>query len=961
MHLQFVHGWVLFLVWALLAFAAVWLLLYRQKQKSLLAFLAEPMLLKLAPSIKPFRFYWQIAFVQAGLLLLLIAAARPQWGMEERTVFQRGRDLIIALDVSRSMLARDVHPSRLQRAKADVQDLLRELRGDRVALFTFRGHAVQLCPLTTDYAYLEQILDDVTVESAPRGETNIGDAIEKALAAFETDEGAHRAMILISDGEDLAGRAKSAAEKARTKGVVIFTVGLGDPKGATIPGDAKADPVMTYQGKEVISKLQHETLKEIADITGGAYVPVGVANVKLGKLYSEHLSKITARDIEESLQRRMIERYQFFLFPGVLALLVGALLSRGRLAARKKSPNLSGPSMKINFTSTNAIKLLLCFAFSTLIYCGRLSAQTNKGHASTNIAAVTPVNAVSNMPAETTKNEGNYPSLEIFPTGREGASKAQGLYRRGAYRQSASAYLHAMSNSNQRLQNDCLFNAGCSFYRAGDYANASESFNQLNNREIKENQSKVYYNLGCATYRLAEQSEKMGTNRPPDLKPILLEKAGNAFQRSLRVKPAPRSAMALHDGESAQSGPGYQNAAANLAAITNMLPKAREDAKLQALMAKYGSQPPSQMADTMLENQRNIIKALPEILTNATPARISQFEGLAGQQRVNSDLLIPLKINLSSALAQQGQAGQQQIPQLGQHLEAMQNSMNEAYESLRNIDNRSFKPAKTAEHGVYNLWKGLASFEKLLQEDIRRQTNTITMTTRPRQGEIEAVQTEQKEAQDLTRLFSERFAQAVPPEGTSARGKLPGTPSAPLPAEETKTQSTNEAPQITRETRTNILFLAEQAVKSQTKASFFLTVTNLASSLPEQRHSYDLLKEIEKLLPKDKNNQNDQKNKDQQKQQQDQKKDQDQKDQKQDNQQQPNQPPPNDEKTPPKQEEKPQQPKEQPSQPEQKDQKEMTPEQLRSLLEKALQREKDHREEKTRDEYIPPSPVERDW
>lgn len=358
MHLQFAHGWVLFLVWAVLALAAVWLLLYRQKQKSLLAFLAEPMLSKLAPSIKPFRFYWQIAFVPAGLLLLLIAAARPQWGMEERIVFQRGRDLIIALDVSRSMLARDVHPSRLQRAKADIQDLLRELRGDRVALFTFRGCAVQLCPLTTDYAYLEQILDDVTVESAPRGETNIGDAIEKALAAFETDEGAHRAMILISDGEDLAGLAKSAAEKARSKGVVVFTVGLGDPKGATIPDAStslrqgaspgqETNSVMTFQGKEVISKLQHETLKEIADITGGAYVPVGVANVKLGKLYSEHLSKITARDIEESLQRRMIERYQLFLFPGALALLAGALLSRGHLATRKKAPDLSGRTINI--------------------------------------------------------------------------------------------------------------------------------------------------------------------------------------------------------------------------------------------------------------------------------------------------------------------------------------------------------------------------------------------------------------------------------------------------------------------------------------------------------------------------------------------------------------------------------------------------------------------------------------
>ena len=239
MNIQFVNGWVLFLVWSAPALAFLWFMLFKQKRKAILSFLAKSMLSKLAPAIKPSRFYWQLVLVQTGFILILIAAARPQWGMEERTVFQRGRDLIIALDVSRSMLARDVHPNRLQRAKADIQDLLRELRGDRVALVAFRGHAVQLCPLTTDYSFLEQMLDGVTVESAPRGETNIGDAIDKTLDAFETDEGAHRAMILISDGEDLAGQAKSAAERAKSKGVVIFTVGLGDPKGATIPGSQK--------------------------------------------------------------------------------------------------------------------------------------------------------------------------------------------------------------------------------------------------------------------------------------------------------------------------------------------------------------------------------------------------------------------------------------------------------------------------------------------------------------------------------------------------------------------------------------------------------------------------------------------------------------------------------------------------------------------------------------------------
>lgn len=976
MHLQFVHGWVLFLLWAVLALAAVWLLLYRRGQKALLAFLAEPMQKKLAPSIKPFRFYWQLALVQIGLLLLLTAAARPQWGMEERTVFQRGRDLIIALDVSRSMLARDVHPSRLQRAKADVQDLLRELRGDRVGLLTFRGHAVQICPLTTDYAYLEQILDDVTVESAPRGETNIGDAIEKALTAFETDEGAHRAMILISDGEDLAGHAKSAAEKARAKGVVIFTVGLGDPKGAKIPGLTKADATLTYQGKEVITKLQHETLKEIADITGGAYVPVGVANVKLGKLYSEHLSKISARDIEESLRKRMIERYQLFLFPGVLVLLTGALLSRGRLATRKRT---SSPAQSSELNLNTALKRNACIAWLLLYSFVQFTfAATNqipaaserKGRDKARPSAT--ITRSNDYLMEGRASSRSQPEAGvIFAPGRAGASKAQQYYRLGAYDKSAFAYLHAMSNSNQRLQNDCLFNAGCAFYRAGDYVNAADSFGRLGSEENTD-QEKNFYNLGCATYRLAEQSDKINTNRSPELKPMLLEKAGNAFQRSLRAKPdsprrssyevSPRAeSLAPRLGEAWAGGRSlvYQNAAVNLAAITNMLPKAREDAKIQSLLAKFGNRPPPQLADTLLENQRNVVTTLTTAITNSTPARIGQFEALAEQEKANTDILIPLKLSLASALKSQGQAAQQQIVQLDQHLEATRNTMNDAYQYLRNVDDRSCQLVRKAESGIYILWKGLASFEKLLKEDIRRQTNTITMTTSALAksgGEIEAILSEQNEAHQLTGLFTNRFTQAVPPEGTGSK-KLPGLPSAPMPDEKIKTQTTNEALQINAAIRTNILYLADQAVKAQELAGRYLTVTNLEASLPEQRRSYDLLKEIEKLLPKDKqNNQQNQQQNDQQKQ------DQQQEDEnKQQDQQKPPEQKPPEQQPPPPEEQKPEKQKEQPQPADREDQKKMTPEQLRALLEKALEREKEHREQKMRNEYIPPSSIERDW
>ncbi|MDD5483395.1 MAG: VWA domain-containing protein, partial [Kiritimatiellae bacterium] len=830
MSLQFAHGWVLFMVWAIPVLAFLWFLLFRRKQKALALFLAEPMLSKLSPAVNSSRFYWQAACIQAGLILLLIAAARPQWGMEERTVFQRGRDLIIALDVSRSMLARDVHPSRLQRAKTDIQDLLRELRGDRVALLVFRGLAVQLCPLTTDYAYLAQILDDVTVDSAPPGETNIGDAIEKALAAFENDLGAHRAMILISDGEDLAGRAKTAAELAKTKGVVVFAIGLGDPQGARIPGASKSEPHLVYQGQEVISRLQHETLKEIAGITGGAYVPVGLANVNLGKLYSEYLSKITARDIEESLQKRMLDRYQWFLFPGVLLLLAGALLSRGRLAARGRSAHAPRDHAKTFFPYLRAAKLILLFF---VLHACRDNLAAAPGQPITVVSPGKTVSAPGLPPGAATSGappagtaEGEVadktdvperqaaanavaakPALpENFPTGRQGASMAQGLYRRGDYRRAASAYLHAMSNSSPHLQNNCLFNGGCAFYRAGDYSNAARSFALLGGREDVDHE-KTAYNLGAANYRLAEQADAAQ-------KTSLLEKAGGAFQRALRAGRDASRPRKIHG-----------NAAANLAVITNLLPKAREEAKLQALMAAYGRHPPGQLADMILQKQREIIAALPPAVTNAAPGRIPQFEALAERQRANSDLMIPFQAALSQAVAAQGPQGGQQTALLGQHLEALRNSMHESYNYLRDVDNRALSPARAAEHGVYNLWKKLAPFEKLLQEDIRRQTNAIAMTTSlmaEAAGEIKLVQTEQNEARDLTGLFAERFAQAVPSEGISPDKKLPGMPAAPLADPENTPPSTNDAARITPEMRTNILFLAEQALQKQAKSARFL-------------------------------------------------------------------------------------------------------------------------------------------
>lgn len=278
------------------------------------------------------------ALFACGAVLIAVAAARPQWGRSDVKASARGASVLIALDVSRSMLAEDVRPNRLERAKTDLLDLVADLNGDRAGLLVFRGKGVMLCPLTTDYAFLNQAIDGVSVDSAPRGETDIADAIDKALQALESSGDDNCAIILISDGEDLAGRAREAAGRAAGRGTPIFTVGLGAADGSEIPDEDGG--ALKFGGQRVKTRLTESTLSEIASITGGAYIPLetsGTASTTLGAIYRKHLSRMARREYEEMIESRFVERFQLFLVPGLLMLLAAAALSRGRLASARKA------------------------------------------------------------------------------------------------------------------------------------------------------------------------------------------------------------------------------------------------------------------------------------------------------------------------------------------------------------------------------------------------------------------------------------------------------------------------------------------------------------------------------------------------------------------------------------------------------------------------------------------------
>ena len=279
----------------------------------------------------------QFLLMVSGLFLALFAAARPQWGKTTERMVERSRNVVVAIDVSRSMLAGDVRPNRLERVKADVADLIDSLEGDRCALVAFRRTGQVICPLTTDHAYLRNALEQLSIDSAPRGETDLGSAIRACLDALDPAADDHNAIILLSDGGDLRGEALANAAIAAQRKIPIFTVGIGDPKvGATLPHeDGRGE--MKFQGETVRVKLEESALKAIAETSRGRYVALttaGTAETTLGAIYRRFLRQVAVKEQNEEAER-VAERYQYFLVPALLLLLAGAALSKGRFGRKK--------------------------------------------------------------------------------------------------------------------------------------------------------------------------------------------------------------------------------------------------------------------------------------------------------------------------------------------------------------------------------------------------------------------------------------------------------------------------------------------------------------------------------------------------------------------------------------------------------------------------------------------------
>jgi Ca-activated chloride channel homolog len=306
------------------------LLLALRRTARVEALLGARLGLALAPGVSTLLSALRAALRASGLLLFAVALAQPQCGSRTELARRRGIDLVVALDASKSMRARDVPPNRLDRAKLELNALLDSLKGDRVGIVAFAGDAYVQSPLTSDYAAAKLFLKAVDPEQMQQGGTNIGAALLLAQKMLESaDRGAKdRVVVLLSDGEDLSGEEMEAAESLKAAGIKVYAVGIGSDAGEPIPELSKSGEVVGYKkdssGNTVLTRLDRAGLEALAQLTGGEffYQPHGAAVQEV----AARIDRLQKSELESRLTVRWDERFQSFLAPGLLLLVLGMLL-----------------------------------------------------------------------------------------------------------------------------------------------------------------------------------------------------------------------------------------------------------------------------------------------------------------------------------------------------------------------------------------------------------------------------------------------------------------------------------------------------------------------------------------------------------------------------------------------------------------------------------------------------------
>ena len=469
----------------------------RRGLKRLQEFVSARLLPQLAGTVNRPRRILRFALLLLGLALGIVSLAQPRWGYTFEDVKRKGLDLLIAVDTSRSMLSNDVQPTRLDRVKLAIQDLISQLQGDRVGLIAFAGRAFLQAPLTIDYEAVVEAVNDLDTKTIPEGGTNISSAITLATQSFGKSAMGNRTVVIFTDGEELSGDAVKTAKEAADAGVRIFTVGVGTPQGSLIPvtgDDGQTSFVKDSSGQVVKSKLDDKRLREIAQTTGGFYLHLENGPRSMQQIQNEGLAKMQAAEMDVRLSRRPIERYEWPLSAALVALALSILIpERKRERARD--------------------------------------------------SAVAPVRKAARGVADTPAGAAAATLLVVFLSSSAFAT-APGLdaYRSGKFEDAYSQFQEALKTHPQSRAEDKLqFDSGAAAYKLKDYSKALESFSQALLSRDTALQSKGHYNLGNTLYQRGE------AQKSDDKKLSNWTNALDHYEQTLKLEPQNKEAKDNYD------------------------------------------------------------------------------------------------------------------------------------------------------------------------------------------------------------------------------------------------------------------------------------------------------------------------------------------------------------------------------------------------------------------------------
>ena len=303
-------------------FVIAYIIITKRKQRQLLDFGDPELMTQLMPDASKSRPIVKFTLLMVALTLLIIATARPQYGQQEKTVKRQGIEVMVALDISNSMLAEDVAPNRLDRAKQMLSKMIDNMVDDKVGLVVFAGEAFTQLPITCDYVSAKMFLNTISPKLIPTQGTAIGAALQTAIRSFGSQESeAGRAIILITDGENHEDDATAAAKQAQELGIQVFVIGIGKPEGSPIPVPGTNDYIKDRSGQVVVSRLNEEMCQEIAQAGKGAYVRCDNTNTAMRALQQE-LDRIATTDLETTVYADYNEQYQSFVLLALLILVI---------------------------------------------------------------------------------------------------------------------------------------------------------------------------------------------------------------------------------------------------------------------------------------------------------------------------------------------------------------------------------------------------------------------------------------------------------------------------------------------------------------------------------------------------------------------------------------------------------------------------------------------------------------